>query len=233
MVKAIVLAAGNGSRMKSSIKKQFMEINGLPLIVHTISQFEKSDVEEIILVTGKDEIDYCKELVRLHAFSKVKDVISGGLERYESVYKGLEYLSSNSCKSDIVMIHDGARPLVSVKLINKCIETMKDKKAIIVGVPVKDTIKIVDDANDVSATPDRSRLWSIQTPQVFTYGLIKECYDKMQKDIESGVVKPTDDSMVVEQYSDEKVRVIEGEYVNIKVTTPDDIELAAKYMNVK
>lgn len=222
-VAAIILAAGKGSRMQSDIKKQYMLIDGKPVIWYSISAFQESSVDEIVLVTGKEDKEYCRELVKKNGFEKVAKIVEGGEERYDSVYKGLVACSD----STYVLIHDGARPLISNRVIEKCIHQLKKCEACVVGVPVKDTIKIVDEKGMVKNTPQRNRLWSIQTPQAFSYDLIIGAYNKMMKD---KVIKVTDDAMVVELYSNQEVQVIEGDYTNIKITTIEDLIAAENFL---
>ena len=218
-ISAIVLAAGKGSRMNSTTKKQFMEMNGKPVLWYSLFAFENYGVDQIILVTGKEDVEYCrKEIVGKYGFTKVTDIVEGGKERYQSVYNGLKKVTG-----DIVMIHDGARPLVSGAIIDRCVKGTLEYGACVAGVPVKDTIKILDENKIVTETPDRNCLWITQTPQSFTYELVKNAYDKMQKSNSGNV---TDDAMVVERFSDHKIRFVEGEYSNIKVTTPEDIFIA-------
>lgn len=225
-ITAIVLAAGKGSRMNSDTKKQFMEIKGKPVIWYSLFAFEKYGVDQIVLVTAEEDIEYCrKEIVEKYGFSKVTDIVAGGEERYDSVYSGLK-----KATGDIVMIHDGARPLVSHEIIDRCIQGTLDYGACVAGVPVKDTIKIIDEDKVVTDTPDRNRLWMTQTPQSFMYELVKTAYDKMQ---ESETKNITDDAMVVELFSEHKVRFVEGDYANIKVTTPEDIFIAEILMKIK
>lgn len=218
-ITAIVLAAGNGNRMNSNIKKQFMEIKGKPVIWYSLFTFETYGVDQIILVTGKEDVAYCKkEIVEKYGFQKVTDIVAGGKERYESVYNGLKRATG-----DIVMIHDGARPLISHEIISRCIKGTLDYGACAAGMPVKDTIKIVDKEKVVIDTPNRSNVWITQTPQSFLYELVKTAYDKMQK---SQCENITDDAMVVEQFSEHQIKFVEGDYSNIKVTTPEDIFIA-------
>lgn len=217
-ISAIVLAAGNGSRMKSETKKQFMEIEGKPIVCYSLEAFEKSMVDQIILVTNQDALNYCKkEIVDRYDYSKVTDVVAGGSERYESVYNGLKKVTG-----EIVLIHDGARPLVNDFIIEKSIKGAKEYQCCVVGVPVKDTIKVVGESKVIEETPDRSKLWSTQTPQAFQTSIVKEAYEKMMSDSQEGI---TDDAMVVEKYSEHQVYFVEGEYSNIKVTTPEDISV--------
>lgn len=154
-VTAIVLAAGSGSRMKSSTKKQFMELKGKPILWYSLFAFEEYGVDQIILVTGKEDIEYCKkEIVERYGFEKVTDIVAGGKERYESVYNGLGKVTG-----DIVLIHDGARPLISQDIIERCIEGAIKDGACVAGMPVKDTIKIINDNKIVIDTLNRNCLW--------------------------------------------------------------------------
>lgn len=218
-ISAIVLAAGSGSRMNSKTKKQFMEIKGKPIIWYSLFAFEQSEVDQIILVTGQDDVEYCKKnIVEKYNLSKVTDIVAGGAERYESVYNGLK-----AVKGEIVLIHDGARPMITQNIINRCIQGTKEHSACVAGMPVKDTIKIINKDNVIEDTPDRSKVWITQTPQAFKYEVVKNAYDNMKKANET---KVTDDSMVVEKYTDYNVHFVEGDYCNIKITTPEDIKLA-------
>lgn len=224
-ITAIVLSAGKGSRMKSDIPKQYMSLNDKPVIYYSLKAFEDSPVSQIVLVTGKEDVAYCeKEIVQKYRFKKVVAVVAGGAERYDSVYCGL--LAAPD--TDYVLIHDGARPMVDQKIINDSIECVKKAKACVVGMPSKDTIKISDEQNYAIGTPDRKTLWSIQTPQAFSYELICNAYSKLYKDIAQGKDIPTitDDAMVVEYATNQKVKLIEGNYENIKITTPEDILIA-------
>lgn len=225
-ISAILLAAGTGSRMKSKQKKQFMELNGLPLICYALSVFEKSIVDEVILVTSKEDIDFCKqEIVEKYHYSKVKQIVAGREERYLSVYEGLKAIE----QADYVMIHDGARPFIRDIDIKHIIDTLRDGYACVLGMPVKDTIKIVKTDQIVHKTPPRESLWTIQTPQSFPYVIIKEAYDKA---IKEGIENLTDDAMVMEKTLHQPVKVIEGSYNNIKITTPEDIALAQAIWNL-
>ena len=227
-ISAIVLAAGSGSRMQSSKKKQFMEIKGKPLVWYSLFAFEKYGVDEIILVTGSEDIDFCKkEIVEKYNFTKVKDIVAGGKERYESVYNGLKHISG-----DIVLIHDGARPVLTNEIIERGINGAIKDNACVVGVPVKDTIKIVNENNEVVDTPNRNTLWITQTPQCFKTTMIKEAYRAYEKVFAPGTDRSriTDDAMVMEQFGHAKVKFIEGDYKNIKVTTPEDISVVESFL---
>ena len=229
-ITAIVLAAGSGSRMKNKTKKQFMEIKGKPVIWYSLFEFEKSRVDEIILVTGKEDIDYCKkEIVEKYNLKKIKNVVAGGSERYESVYNGLKEVTGN-----IVLIHDGARPLINNEIIERSIEGTIKSDAGVVGVPVKDTIKRANKEGYIIDTPNRSELWITQTPQSFKTDLVKMAYKKMKEELEKGNtnLNITDDAMVVEEFTTNQVRFVQGDYKNIKVTTPEDIDIAELFIEL-
>ena len=229
-ITAIVLAAGSGSRMKSKTKKQFMEIKGKPVIWYSLFEFEKSRVDEIILVTGKEDIDYCKkEIVEKYNLKKIKNVVAGGSERYESVYNGLKEATGN-----IVLIHDGARPLINNEIIERSIEGTIKSDACVVGVLVKDTIKRANKEGYIIDTPNRSELWITQTPQSFKTDLVKMAYKKMKEELEKGntTLNITDDAMVVEEFTTNQVRFVQGDYKNIKVTTPEDIDIAELFIEL-
>ena len=229
-ITAIVLAAGSGSRIKNKTKKQFMEIKGKPVIWYSLFEFEKSRVDEIILVTGKEDIDYCKkEIVEKYNLKKIKNVVAGGSERYESVYNGLKEVTGN-----IVLIHDGARPLINNEIIERSIEGTIKSDACVVGVPVKDTIKRADKEGYIIDTPNRSELWITQTPQSFKTDLVKMAYKKMKEELEKGntTLNITDDAMVVEEFTTNQVRFVQGDYKNIKVTTPEDIDIAELFIEL-
>ena len=223
---AIILAAGQGKRMKTKVQKQFLMLQGKPLLYYSLACFQKSDeIQEIVVVTGKESIDYCRnEIIEKYGFTKVKSIAEGGKERYDSVYAGLEACSADT---DYVFIHDGARPFVTEDIIKRTKKGAVTYQACIAGMPSKDTVKIIDENNMVSATPERSRVWSVQTPQVFLYSLIKEAHDTARSVSMQGI---TDDAMVVEQYKNTPVRIVEGAYENIKITTPEDILVAEKIL---
>lgn len=222
---AIVLAAGQGKRMHTKIQKQFLEIRGYPVLYYSLRCFQESPlIEDIILVTGEDSVFYCeKEIVEKYGFTKVAKVIPGGKERYDSVYQGLL-----ACKnSDYVLIHDGARPFITEEILERGLEGAKETGACAVGMPSKDTVKIADESGFIAETPDRSRVWLIQTPQIFQYKLIRNAHESIRTRDMSNV---TDDAMVVEQETGVKVCLAEGSYQNIKITTPEDLEIAEMFL---
>lgn len=225
----IILAGGQGKRMNSNIPKQFLEIHQKPILYYSLLAFEASNISEVILVIGKNEKEYCqKEILDKYCFKKVVALVDGGKERYHSVYHGLQAIQ----EADYVCIHDGARPLITKEIINHTLNQVKLDQACIVGMPVKDTIKIVDENKVVFDTPNRNEVWQVQTPQVLSYSLIKRAYDKLFQLEKDGMYIPiTDDAMVVETMLHEPIHLIEGSYKNIKVTTPEDIKIAEALMD--
>lgn len=218
---AIVVAAGQGKRMKSATQKQFLEIAGKPLLYYSLKCFQySSNIDEVILVTGAEDIAYCQEtIVDKYGFDKVSKIIVGGKERYHSVYEGLKACE----KCGYVFIHDGARPFVDEKIIAKTRDVVGKYRACVSAVKAKDTIKISNEQGFVKQTPNRDQVWVVQTPQVFEYELLYEAY---QKCIAKKVENITDDAMVVETMTQCKIMLVEGNYRNIKVTTPEDLEIA-------
>lgn len=224
MVTAIVLAGGKGTRMASSKSKQYIELEGKPILYYTIKRFMDNNlIDDIILVLSEDEIDYCKDEVLKKYNLKINKIVSGGRERQESVYNGL--MAANG--TDIVLIHDAARPFVSKRIIDDSIKYAERYKAAAPGVMPKDTIKIKDEKNFSVETLDRNKLISIQTPQAFEYNMILECHRKIK---EMGI-SVTDDTMVVELFEN-NVYMFDGEYTNIKITTPEDMILAKYLVNM-
>lgn len=241
MAVAIVLAGGSGSRMNSHVAKQYMLIRGKEVIFYSLSTFQKNEhITDIVLVARNEDLEYCRnEIVNKYGFDKVRRIVSGGKERYASVYQGLlavgDIFNAGAnqacvCGNQLVLIHDGARPFVTNEMINSSIECAGETGACTVGVPVKDTIKIVDENMNGIETPDRKFLYQIQTPQTFKYKLIMDAYEKMYlernaaRTCEKAII--TDDTMLVEMYSGIKSKVILGNYENIKITTPEDINIA-------
>ena len=221
---AIVLAAGSGKRMNSQVHKQYLIIQDRPVLYYSLKEFEDSAVDEIVLVVGKGEEEFCRrEIVDKYGISKVKAIVEGGKERYHSVFEGLTQTSD----ADYVLIHDGARPFVKQEIIRRCMQEVQKYQACVVGMPVKDTIKIADEEGYAKQTPDRKNVWMIQTPQTFSYALIYEAYEEMLKTEDAAI---TDDAMVLERIKGKKSKLIEGSYRNIKITTPEDLLIANVYL---
>lgn len=228
---AIVLAAGQGKRMGSDVAKQFLLLDGKPVLYYSLKNFEESLVDDVILVTGDGMQDYCREnIVKKYGFQKVRSIVTGGKERYHSVAYGLRAVEVDC---DYVLIHDGARPFANPSIIERGMEAVVKYGACVVGMPVKDTIKISDENGFCESTPNRNRVWLIQTPQIFSYPLIHGAYEKLLQEekrlLEKGVAI-TDDAMVAELFTDHKVKFVEGSYQNIKLTTPEDLEIAEVFL---
>ncbi|HZK00008.1 MAG TPA: 2-C-methyl-D-erythritol 4-phosphate cytidylyltransferase [Tissierellaceae bacterium] len=219
-VSVIIAAAGMSNRMGSKINKQFIAIDNKPILVHTLEKFEQSKyIDDIVLVSKEEEVEYCrKEIVRKYGFNKVTKIIRGGKERQDSIYNGLLALNENT---DIVLTHDGARPFVRKEHIEAGIKGVIEHGACVIGVPVKDTIKVINNEEVVHHTPKRSLLWAAQTPQCFWAHLIKKGYEYAMNE---GIVG-TDDSSLVEKMGYD-IKMIMGSYDNIKITTPEDLVIA-------
>lgn len=220
MVTAIIAAAGQGRRMGHGINKVFISLNRRPLLSYTIEVFEKCEaIDEIIIVTGEEDILRLQALVDANGYGKVRLIVAGGMERQQSIDNALQRLSPGT---RWVVVHDGARPFVSVEMIAKAVEEARRWGAAGIAVPVKDTVKIADDDGFIKQTPDRNRLWAMQTPQAFARDILERAY---RQGDESGL-SATDDAALVEALG-VKVKLIIGEYTNIKITTPEDLLFAA------
>lgn len=219
----IIVAAGSGSRMKRDINKQFIKLNEKEIIVHTIEKFYRnSNIDDIVVVIKENEEDYfIKNIMNKNGFSNIK-LAYGGNERQDSVYNGLKKLNKDC---DIVLVHDGARPFVNETIIENSIKKAKENNAVVVGVPVKDTIKVVDGDGNIVDTPNRSKLWSVQTPQAFKYKIITKAYEDAYNSNYYG----TDDAMLVERIG-YNVKMIEGSYDNIKITTDEDLHFGMQIL---
>lgn len=215
---AVIVAAGKGSRMGTRESKQFLQIGDKPIVVQTMDIFNSlSWLDEIVLVTGRDDVDRCRAWVRDYGLDKVSAVIPGGRERQESVYLGIKQMNT-----EWVMIHDGVRPFVTHEEIVTCRETAIREGAAVLGVPVKDTVKQVNGQGLITGTPDRQSLWAVQTPQAFRLSELLNAHETALRDGFQG----TDDAMLLERIGC-PVAVAEGKYSNIKITTPEDLEYAA------
>jgi 2-C-methyl-D-erythritol 4-phosphate cytidylyltransferase len=213
-VVAIIVAAGESRRM-GGVDKAFTLLGGKPVLARAVDAFQKcGSVHQIVLVVNEQTLERCRQLVAESGWSKVTDVCPGGKRRQDSVAEGLSHLSH----CDWVIIHDGARPLLTVDLIEHGLEAARETGAAVAAVPVTDTIKVAGDDRIVHQTPPRRNLWAVQTPQVFRFDIIAEAYHQAK-------VEVTDDASLVEQLG-YKVKLYMGSYVNIKVTAPDDLALA-------
>jgi len=221
---ALIAAAGLGKRMNAKISKPFIPIFGKPILAYTLEKFEKCKlIEKICLIVNQEEKDLCsKDVISKYNFSKVQELIAGGETRQESVYNGLKALDPDT---DIVVIHDGARPLVEETLIQDSIRTAQRYGAAIVAIPLKDTVKRSGKDFFINGTLDRQEIWKAQTPQTFKYNIILSAYHKAYKD----KFFTTDDATIVEKYG-HKVKIIIGSEENIKITTPFDIIIVENFL---
>ena len=217
-VGAVIVAAGRSTRM-GGVDKTFASMLGLPLVAHTIDRFESSPlVDQVVLVLAEESLDRGRELVQERGYRKVAHVCSGGERRQDSVRNGLELLTP----CDWVMVHDGARPCLDEAMLKRGLNAAAECGSAVAGVPVKDTIKLVSPDQMVNETPDRSLLWAAQTPQIFRYGLLLEAHRTCTEDV-------TDDAAMVESLG-HPVKMFQGSFQNIKVTTAEDLVIAEVFL---
>lgn len=222
----IILAGGSGSRMNSKVPKQHLQLQGKPVLAHSLLLFEESFLNEIILVVRKGEEAYCqREYVEKYGLRKVSAVTAGGSERFLSVWEGLKKVTD----ADYIWVHDGARPFVTDGFLERLRQAAEETGAAVPGVRVKDTIKQTNERGEIIATIPRKDLWKIQTPQVFSAGLLKEAYERL---IKQGITDVTDDGMVVEKMTKHPVMVVEGDERNLKMTTPEDRKILEVLMEL-
>jgi 2-C-methyl-D-erythritol 4-phosphate cytidylyltransferase len=216
-VTALVLGAGRGTRMGGKVDKQFLKINEHPILAYTLAKFQNHPaIDNIVVVTAEKDLAYCRnEIVEKYRFSKVSHIIPGGEERQDSVLAGLLALDQ---ETEWVAVHDGVRPLITPQTISDVLKVAFAKGAAIVGVPAKDTIKVVNPDLTVQTTPARASLWHVQTPQVFRRELLLKAYHQAAEVGWRG----TDDASLVEKLG-EPVSLVQGEYTNLKITTPEDL----------
>jgi 2-C-methyl-D-erythritol 4-phosphate cytidylyltransferase len=222
---ALIPAAGMGKRMGVAVNKQYLLLNGMPIVAHTLALFENAPfIDDVYLVIPEQEIPYCREhVVERYGFAKVRSIVPGGAERQNSVLNGLRSIA-DARDDDLVLIHDGVRPLVPVNVLERSVEMAAEHGAALVAVPAKDTVKIVTDGI-VRETPPRENIWLAQTPQTFTYGVIRAAHEAADAERFLG----TDDAMLVERLGRE-VHIVLGDYRNIKITTPEDLVLAEAFL---
>lgn len=223
---ALIPAAGVGKRMRASINKQYLELRGMPIVARTISFFERSSlIDAIYLVIPAEEIPYCREhIVEAFGFKKIIGIVPGGRERQNSVMNGLKAMQGSVSENDVIIIHDGVRPLINEDMLIESINTAVAHDGAIVAVPVKDTIKEACDGF-VTATPSREFLWQAQTPQSFRFKKIFSAHISAESDGFLG----TDDASLIERIGG-KIKIVEGDYHNIKITTPEDLILAETFL---
>lgn len=217
-VGAVIVAAGKGERM-SGIDKIFTPLGSMPVLAHSVSVFERCElIDQIVIVLSEQSIEAGQELSLEESWSKVSDFCAGGERRQDSVRNGLELLEG----CEWVLVHDGARPLLEESLITRGLEKAESAGAAVCAVPVKDTIKQTDKTGLVIRTLERENLWAVQTPQVFSYEILKDAYETADGDF-------TDDAALAEG-AGAKVKIYMGSYDNIKITTPQDIIIAQEIL---
>ena len=235
----MILAAGSGSRMRSDTAKQFMPLRGKPLICYALQAVEDSNIiDDCILVTGAKGLTWVTEkIVKKYGYHKVDTVIAGGEERYFSVAGAMRFIASGDMavpnRDGYVFVHDGARPFLTEKILRDTYEAVQKYGACVSAVRSKDTVKIADEEGFVKETPDRNYIWNMHTPQVFETKLIVDAYAALEKnlrDLQEKGIHITDDAMVVEYFTETKVKLVEGSYENIKLTTPEDLEVAERIL---
>jgi 2-C-methyl-D-erythritol 4-phosphate cytidylyltransferase len=222
---ALIPAAGMGKRMGAEINKQYLLLDGKPILAHTIAVFESAPfIDDVYVIVPEAEIPYCREhVVERYGFAKVRRIVPGGAERQNSVLNGLRAVAG-ARDDDVVLIHDGVRPFIPESVLKRAVEVAFAQDGALVAVPVKDTVKVVRDGV-VRATPPRETLWLAQTPQAFKHGTIRAAHEIAEAEGFLG----TDDAMLVERLEKE-VHVVMGDYRNIKITTPEDLILAEAFL---
>lgn len=222
---AVILAAGSGRRMNTPVAKQFLDLMGIPVFLHSVRLFDKI-ADKIVLVTSPDAVEYCQNLLEKEELCAEVIMIAGKSERFLSSMEGVR--AASDC--DLIMIHDAARACVDMEVIERSIASARIHGSGVAAVPLKDTVKVADQNGMVLSTPDRSTLRIIQTPQTFKHDIICAAYDHLNHIIETKGIKAvgsiTDDAMVVETFTNQKVYLSEGSYENIKLTTPEDMTAA-------
>ena len=222
--------------MHTQTPKQYLELCGRPVIAWSLGAFEAFDgVDDVILVSAPEDIEYCRcEIVEAFGLDKVRSIIPGGAERYLSVWEGLKEAKrmldqQQECPADggYLFVHDGARPLVDRGILERTLTDARKYHACVAAMPVKDTIKVADEEGFAAQTPDRRLLWQIQTPQVFSFPLVYEAYRKL---VDEGISEVTDDAMVVERETEVRVKLTQGSWQNLKITTPEDLEIARLFL---
>ncbi len=223
-VSAIIVAAGSGNRLGGEVPKQFQLLRGKPILCHTLQVFEHCDlIENIVVVASEEWLGYVsQQMVDRFAISKIKKVVTGGKQRQDSVFAGLQALKG---EAEIVAVHDGVRPFITDDKLKEVIDAALKFGAAILAVPPRDTIKI-EKSGFVEKTPSRDKLWCVQTPQVFKFDLIYNAYVKA---FEHGIYH-TDDSALVERLG-WQVKIVEGEQENIKITVPFDLKIAESILS--
>lgn len=215
-VYAVIVAAGMGTRMGSQTTKQLMKLSGYPVLYHTLRAFEETEcVDGMVVVVREDEKQFIKEaIIEQYCIEKVIGIVTGGATRTESVYQGIAYIQGEA----LVLVHDGARPLVTGEEIQRVINALKEHDGAVLGIPSKDTIKTVDEQGRIINTLDRSALWQVQTPQGFRKEILLKGYEAIKTN-----TTIYDDASLLEGIDGVDVVMVEGYSTNIKITTPEDM----------
>ena len=225
-VSAVVVAAGRGERMGAEVSKQLLPLCGVPIIARALSAFEGCvTVDEVVVVTRPEDLVLVADIVREYGFSKVVRIVHGGGTRQLSVKLGFEAVNE---KAAFIAVHDGARPLVTPECIDRVVLRAFEKKAVTAAVRLKDTVKLADENGVVVSTPERSKLWIVQTPQVFEKDLYRAAFERAEAEGRSF----TDDCQLIEHLG-KSVQLVEGEYTNIKITTADDLPIAETILRAR
>ena len=225
MVTAIIVAAGKSERMGGGSDKAFLSLGSKPVVAWSLLAFEKNaDIDSIILVVRKDQVTAAKAVARMFGISKLAKIVAGGARRQDSVQAGLKEVDSDT---RIVAVHDGARPCVSQEVISDVIKSAKRGAASVTGCRMRDTVKIVEKGSTVSQTVDRSKYWAVQTPQAFPYSMLRKAYAA----VEAEQKEVLDDAQAVEAMG-ESVKICESNKLNIKITTPEDLQIAAAILKL-
>lgn len=225
MVTAIIVAAGKSERMGGGADKAFLSLGSKPVVAWSLLAFEKNaDIDSIILVVRKDQVTAAKAVARMFGISKLAKIVAGGARRQDSVQAGLKEVDSDT---RIVAVHDGARPCVSQEVISDVIKSAKRGAASVTGCRMRDTVKIVEKGSTVSQTVDRSKYWAVQTPQAFPYSMLRKAYAA----VEAEQKEVLDDAQAVEAMG-ESVKICESNKLNIKITTPEDLQIAAAILKL-
>lgn len=223
-VSVIIAAAGNSTRYGTGKSKQFLILDNTPVLIKSIQAFEEiDDVKEIIITARKQDFDIIEDFIAQYGVRKVKHIVEGGATRQDSIYAAVEKVDE---EADLIAVHDGARPLIKRKVIESVIQKADEVDAAACAVPVKDTIKIIDSSGKIVTTPERASLRAVQTPQIFRFSLYKEAIEKAVSDGK----QYTDDCQLVESMG-YPIYLVDGDYENIKITTPDDLLVAEKFLS--
>lgn len=229
MIHAVIPAAGRGTRLGGKIKKQFLALQGLPVAVHTLTAFQDASlIDEIVCITSKEDLSFFERLVSDHSLTKVTKILPGGERRQDSVWAGISYLEEWSDQNDLVVVHDGVRPLVTPQLIERVIEAAKAEGSAVAALRVTDSLKQVSSDKMILRSLPRENVWAMQTPQVFRLGILLEAYRSAAQD----GFEATDEAMLVERRG-VPIRCVEGSIENIKITLPPDLETAEIFLRAR